>query len=531
MAIVQISQITNRKGLAIDLPQLAGAELGWSTDTRQLFIGNGTLAEGAPVIGNTEILTEFSDIINIAASYTYKGTAAGYVVQTGPTAGTPVVQSLQSWLDQYASVKDFGAVGDGIADDTAAINRALFQLYCREVNPQVRRSLFFPAGVYRVTGTINIPAYAMLIGEGANSSIIQLINTGGTVAYVAQTADSLQQTGVNIGSGGAIPPTEITIANMAFQTLDVASNVFLIQSASSMRFQNTSFIGPRTASNINNSPFTRAVAIGSSGILSTNNVVLEGCYFTGTFYGIETNQPCQGVTVNNSKFYLNYNGVTLGDGSVIGTGPTGVRITNNVFDQIYAAGVVFGEVSLNATGYNVFYDVGNYLQGITDPATAIIIIRSNNNVSIGDMFARSDAYSTVYPRVDINQTLSIATTNGSELAMGTFTRKSGTVATLATGQTNQPVFSVSPLVARAFTVNYTIVCQEDYRTGTLMVASMGTTTTIQIMDDYVENSSTGSPLPISLSATQAAEGSPMIITYTSTAGQPAQMLYSVAYLA
>jgi len=62
LAIVQISQITNRKGLAENLPQLAGAELGWSTDTRQLFIGNGTLADGAPVIGNTEILTEFSVI-------------------------------------------------------------------------------------------------------------------------------------------------------------------------------------------------------------------------------------------------------------------------------------------------------------------------------------------------------------------------------------------------------------------------------------------------------------------------------------
>ena len=62
MAIVQISQITNRKGRAENLPQLAGAELGWSTDTRQLFIGNGTLADGAPVIGNTEILTEFSVI-------------------------------------------------------------------------------------------------------------------------------------------------------------------------------------------------------------------------------------------------------------------------------------------------------------------------------------------------------------------------------------------------------------------------------------------------------------------------------------
>ena len=149
MAIVQISQITNRKGLEENLPQLAGAELGWSIDTRQLYIGNGTLEEGAPVIGNTEILTEFSDILVTPTTYTYKGQAAGYTVQTGPTAGDPVTSSLQAWFDQFATVKDFGAVGDGTTDDTDAINRALYQLFCREVNPQIRRSLFFPAGVYR----------------------------------------------------------------------------------------------------------------------------------------------------------------------------------------------------------------------------------------------------------------------------------------------------------------------------------------------------------------------------------------------
>jgi hypothetical protein len=63
VAIVQISRITNRKGLQENLPQLAGAELGWSIDSRRLYIGNGTLQEGAPVIGNTEILTEFSEIV------------------------------------------------------------------------------------------------------------------------------------------------------------------------------------------------------------------------------------------------------------------------------------------------------------------------------------------------------------------------------------------------------------------------------------------------------------------------------------
>ena len=61
MSIVQISQIKHRRGLSENGPanglQLASAELGWDIDTQRLYIGNGTLAEGAPQIGNTRILT------------------------------------------------------------------------------------------------------------------------------------------------------------------------------------------------------------------------------------------------------------------------------------------------------------------------------------------------------------------------------------------------------------------------------------------------------------------------------------------
>jgi hypothetical protein len=176
VAIVQISRITQRSGLQQDLPQLAGAEFGWSVDQRRLFIGNGTLEEGAPVVGNTEILTEFSDLLAIApGGYTYRGEAAGYEVQTGPTPSDPISMSIQSWMDQWATVLDFGAVGDGVMDCTDAINRALYEIYCRQTNPQIRRSLFFPGGVYRVTGTIVIPTWATLIGEGARNSVIQLL--------------------------------------------------------------------------------------------------------------------------------------------------------------------------------------------------------------------------------------------------------------------------------------------------------------------------------------------------------------------
>jgi len=62
MAIVQISQIKHRRGTGENLPQLASAELGWAVDTQKLYVGNGTLAEGAPEIGNTEILTEHSNL-------------------------------------------------------------------------------------------------------------------------------------------------------------------------------------------------------------------------------------------------------------------------------------------------------------------------------------------------------------------------------------------------------------------------------------------------------------------------------------
>ena len=90
MAIVQISRITQRKGLENDLPQpLAGAEFGWATDSRQLFIGNGTIEDGAPVVGNIEVLTEFSDILGFATAYTYDGAAAGY---TAPGARDPAVR-------------------------------------------------------------------------------------------------------------------------------------------------------------------------------------------------------------------------------------------------------------------------------------------------------------------------------------------------------------------------------------------------------------------------------------------------------
>ena len=528
MAIVQISRITNRKGLQENLPQLAGAELGWSIDERRLYIGNGTLEEGAPVIGNTEILTEFSDILELQTTYTYKGEAAGYTVQTGPTAGTPVTLSLQSWLDQFATVKDFGAVGDGVADDTDAINRALYQLFCRETNPQIRRSLFFPAGVYKVNLSINIPPYATLYGEGPDNSVIQLqVGDDSTLhECVARTADSLQQIGASIGDNGATAPEFITISNLGFQSLDPTVDVFIVQDATNCRFNNVTFTGPLVQGDLDSATDdTRAVAFASTAPYVCNQIVFDGCKFSGATYGTQTNQNIRAVTFTNGRFDTLYQGVLLQ-----GTEATGMRITGNQFDNIYAEGILFDELltpGLNASGHNIFYDVGNHFLGAGNPFTPVIEIASSNNISISDMFERDDPDAQSFPRVQLGTTVSIATTNGSQLAMGSYVRETGETKTLI-NDTTANVFEIDATVVRAFSVNYTIVRQYNYRTGTIMVASdVGDSSTgVVSTDDYVENNTTG----VALAVTQS--GDIVSLDYTANEqGVNGTMTYSITHLA
>jgi hypothetical protein len=517
VAIVQISRIQNRKGKAENLPQLAGAELGWSIDTRQLYIGNGTLQEGAPVIGNTEILTEFSDIFELTKNYTYKGLAAGYTVQTGPAAGDPVTQNLQSWMDQFATVKDFGATGDGVTDDTDAINRALFQLYCREVNPQIRRSLFFPAGIYRVTETILIPPYATLYGEGSNNSVIQLDDSADDStlnAFVARTADSLQQFGINIGANSAIPPQFITVKDMGFANQDPITNVFLVQNAANCRFQSVGFFGPLTTTELVDETYDSAcVRFASTGSLVCSQIVFDDCDFGGTTFALTpstgiggTDQQVSGVTVTNSTFDLFYQAIVLGGEPLVNGGATGFRIIGNRFDNIYAEGILFEQVSLNATAQNMFYNVGNHFGPYTTPFASNIDIRGNNNLCIGDMFARPDAFAnnrlpgTAWPRVTLNDTQSIATTNGQKLSLGNYTTESAVVFNMHNDiHAITPIFGIDTDLIRAFTVNYTMIRGTGVRVGTLrVVGDAGDSAgTLSFTDDYTENSDLGVTLYVS----------------------------------
>jgi len=200
MAIVQISRIQHRRGLESNLPQLSHAELGWVTDSRKLYIGNGPTSAGAPIVGNTQVLTEHSNIVSLL-NYTYEGNATS-TVQTGATAGAPTVRKLQDRLDDYVSVMDFGASGNGSVDDTAAIDRAMYELFVKDTTQKARRSLYFPAGVYKVTAPIKIPTWATIFGDGPGKSLIQYNETQ-TNATATATLSSGAVASIAVSAGGA----------------------------------------------------------------------------------------------------------------------------------------------------------------------------------------------------------------------------------------------------------------------------------------------------------------------------------------
>ncbi|KAG2075935.1 glycoside hydrolase family 55 protein [Suillus decipiens] len=61
-------------------------------------------------------------------------------------------------VNQFKSVRSLGAVGDGMTDDTEAINAVLAKYAGCYI-------IYFDAGIYKVTSTIQVPAGTLIVGE------------------------------------------------------------------------------------------------------------------------------------------------------------------------------------------------------------------------------------------------------------------------------------------------------------------------------------------------------------------------------
>jgi Pectate lyase superfamily protein len=104
-----------------------------------------------------------------------------------PADGDEFVGPFPSWLNVKTA---YGAVGDGVADDTRAIQRALDQLGGADTRSPV---LYFPSGTYRITSTLTLSfrVYVSLVGEDPETTTIAWDGgSGGTMLLVNGVAYS-----------------------------------------------------------------------------------------------------------------------------------------------------------------------------------------------------------------------------------------------------------------------------------------------------------------------------------------------------
>lgn len=119
------------------------------------------------------------------ASTTSLGAGMVGFLQSGTGA---VARTAMEKLREVASVKDFGATGDGSTDDKASIQAAIDAVTGTE--PGSSRALFFPSGTYGVSGPVLLPSHILCFGEGMTNTTIKALSsaTFSTSQAVVMTA-------------------------------------------------------------------------------------------------------------------------------------------------------------------------------------------------------------------------------------------------------------------------------------------------------------------------------------------------------
>ena len=131
------------------------------------YVGDSYIETDSDTVTFTSGVHVGGEVKFTTAIQTTTGAVNASIVAYDPPFTGGVATNVQDKLAQYVSIKDFGAVGDGVTDDTAAIQAAI------DDNPN--GSIYIPAGTYIISAGLVADPAVSIYGNGANS-IIKLEN-------------------------------------------------------------------------------------------------------------------------------------------------------------------------------------------------------------------------------------------------------------------------------------------------------------------------------------------------------------------
>jgi len=296
VAVVQISKIQVRRGKKnsnTGVPQLSSAEFAWAVDSQELFIGNGSVAEGAPAVGNTKILTANDNLIELANAYEF--------ANDNTNITNTVERSLQSKIDEIqVSVLDFGAVPDGSTDSTEAFKNAMETLF-QNPDDSYRKILYIPNGQFLINNDLKIPSNAIIRGETRSNSVIEI---GASNIEFITTAGETKENFTSSNRPRSIDISNITVKRST-GSIDL-SGVFDTQ------FRDVTFEGEYqlsdAVSDINNESAALVWENDIVGVKVTD-IKFENCNFEKNSVSFSLKQTAVFDTFlyfESCKFYINY---------------------------------------------------------------------------------------------------------------------------------------------------------------------------------------------------------------------------------
>lgn len=154
------------------------------TDSNTITFTSG-LNLGAEVLF---ITNEAVDTANLQAS----------AVHYTPAGVDAVPTNVQAKLRETVSVKDFGAVGDGVVDDTAAIQDAL---------DSGANAVYFPSGTYSISASLNVSSNTAIYGD-ALTSIVESTTSAFDLFDIPTGSSNIAFTGLDfVGAATAAQAT------------------------------------------------------------------------------------------------------------------------------------------------------------------------------------------------------------------------------------------------------------------------------------------------------------------------------------